>query len=118
MRADVAKLVCADIEARASFGERKYGERLTTHNGRRGLQDAYEEALDLCMYLRQVLEERADIVEGDLQNSIQHSNGGSEDSAQICPNCRGSGDMNAPGDPDHYSLICTMCNGTGKLRHC
>ena len=54
---DIAELVKADIESRAQLGEHKYGERLKAHNGRRGLQDAYEEALDLCMYLRQVLEE-------------------------------------------------------------
>ena len=56
---DVARLVQADIEARAEEGERKYGERLTTGNGRNALVDAYQEALDLCMYLRQQIEEQA-----------------------------------------------------------
>jgi len=58
---DIAKLVQADIEARAQLGERKYGGRLTTgsrNNITSPLQNAYEEALDLCMYLRQEIEER------------------------------------------------------------
>jgi hypothetical protein len=39
---------------------RQYGERLAAHNGRDALQDAYEEALDLALYLRQALAERGD----------------------------------------------------------
>jgi hypothetical protein len=57
--ADIATLVQRDIEARARVGEQKYGERLRAHNGRRSLVDAYQEALDLCMYLRQALEEKS-----------------------------------------------------------
>ena len=49
-----------DLATRAREGSRKYGEYLTTHNGRDALQDAYEEALDLCMYLKQALLERDD----------------------------------------------------------
>ena len=56
--ADVAYLVQSDIERRARIGERKYGERLKSHNGRIALIDAYQEALDLAMYLRQMIEER------------------------------------------------------------
>lgn len=55
---DVASLVKGDIEARAQEGKAKYGERLKPHNGRAALVDAYQEALDLCMYLRQRLAER------------------------------------------------------------
>ncbi len=54
---EIAELVKADIEARAQMGEKKYGERLRAYNGRNALLDAYQEALDLCMYLRQRLEE-------------------------------------------------------------
>ena len=57
-RVDVGDLVKADIEKRIAKGVETYGERLQTHNGRDALIDAYEEALDLCMYLRQVIEER------------------------------------------------------------
>lgn len=55
---DIATLVHADIEARAEYGITCYGERLTSHNERDALADAYQEALDLVMYLRQVLWER------------------------------------------------------------
>ena len=51
-------LVIADIRQRDAFGEKKYGERLRPHNGRDALLDAYQEALDLCVYLRQKLYER------------------------------------------------------------
>ena len=52
----VLPLVIADLEARAAMGERKYGTRLMVENGRDHLEDAYQEALDLCMYLRAALE--------------------------------------------------------------
>jgi hypothetical protein len=51
-------LVADDLRERKAFGLRKYGTTLTTHNGRDPLVDAYEEALDLCVYLRQAIEER------------------------------------------------------------
>ena len=59
---DIAKLVQQDIEARAQLGERKYGGRLevgSRNNMTSPLQNAYEEALDLAMYLKQELEEWA-----------------------------------------------------------
>jgi hypothetical protein len=55
---EIAALVRADIEARAVKGEQTYGKRLQAHNGRDALLDAYQEALDLCMYLRQAIAER------------------------------------------------------------
>ena len=48
---DIAEMVKQDIEVRAEIGEKTYGERLRAFNGRDALWDAYEEALDLCMYL-------------------------------------------------------------------
>lgn len=56
---EVLPLVVEDLEARAEAGEEKYGERLRAHNGRDALLDAYQEALDLSMYLRQALEEKS-----------------------------------------------------------
>jgi hypothetical protein len=50
----------ADIAKRVELGVERYGTKLQTHNGRDALQDAYEEALDQCMYLRQAIEERND----------------------------------------------------------
>lgn len=57
-RPAIQDLVAADIEARKQFGIRKYGTALQPFNGRDALMDAYQEALDLAMYLRQALEER------------------------------------------------------------
>lgn len=51
-------MVIADITARRQVGIQRYGTALQAHNGRDMLRDAYEEALDLAIYLRGVLEER------------------------------------------------------------
>ena len=51
-------LVVADMTARDNEGCRKYGTPLQPHNGRDALKDAYQEALDLAVYLRQALYER------------------------------------------------------------
>lgn len=54
----VQDLVVADIEERKLHGIRKYGTALQSGNGRDMLQDAYEEALDLAIYLRGAIDER------------------------------------------------------------
>lgn len=54
----VLSQVIRDLEERAEAGERKYGVKLQAYNGRDALWDAYQEALDLCMYLRQAIIER------------------------------------------------------------
>ena len=51
-------LVMDDMRARDKTGAAKYGTRLQPHNGRDVLVDAYQEALDLCVYLRQAIFER------------------------------------------------------------
>jgi hypothetical protein len=55
---DVADCVLADIQARIALGQERYGTKLQTHNGRDALWDAYQEAIDLVMYLRQAILER------------------------------------------------------------
>jgi len=50
--------VLRDIHERDELGKRKYGVRLQPFNGRDVLQDAYEEALDLVVYLKQAIIER------------------------------------------------------------
>lgn len=57
-RPAVWPLVIADIHRRDAVGRKRYGTPLQPHNGRDALRDAYEEALDLCVYLRQVIFER------------------------------------------------------------
>jgi uncharacterized Zn ribbon protein len=50
--------VVKDLKVRAAFGFKKYGTELKTNNGRNALVDAYQEALDLCCYLKQrIMEE-------------------------------------------------------------
>lgn len=52
------EMVIADMYERDFIGRVRYGTPLQAHNGRDALQDAYEEALDLAVYLRQAIEER------------------------------------------------------------
>ena len=51
-------LVIADMAERDRLGRARYGTPLRPHNGRDALVDAYQEALDLCAYLRQAIYER------------------------------------------------------------
>lgn len=46
-----------DMAARNEFGIVKYGGPLEPHDGRYSLADAYQEALDLAVYLKQELME-------------------------------------------------------------
>ena len=57
-RTDIQSLVMADLESRRELGIKRYGTALQAFNGRDMLRDAYEEALDLAVYLRGVIEER------------------------------------------------------------
>ena len=52
------ELVIADMAERDQVGRRRCGTPLQAHNGRDALVDAYQEALDLVVYLRQAIEER------------------------------------------------------------
>jgi hypothetical protein len=54
----VQDLVIADVYERMQHGIRKYGTALQVGNGRDMLQDAYEEALDLSVYLRGLVEQQ------------------------------------------------------------
>lgn len=53
-------LVINDMQERDAIGTKRYGVHLQPHNGRDALKDAYQEALDLVVYLRQALYERDD----------------------------------------------------------
>jgi len=55
----VWELVIEDMLEREREGRRKYGAPLQAGNGRDPLVDAYQEALDLAVYLRQAIEKRA-----------------------------------------------------------
>ena len=56
----VWELVVEDMHSRDQLGRSRYGVPLQAGNGRDALRDAYEEALDLAVYLRQAIEERRD----------------------------------------------------------
>lgn len=60
---DITELVIADLKQRRELGILKYGTTLQAFNGRHALIDAYQEALDLCQYLRQAIEEQNKIVD-------------------------------------------------------
>ena len=55
---DVTADVIRDLQERSQIGTRRYGTPLQYRNGRDPLMDAYQEALDLCCYLRQAIGER------------------------------------------------------------
>ena len=54
----VQDALVAYIEARKAVGIERYGTALQPHNGRDALRDAFEEAVDLAVYLAQVIIER------------------------------------------------------------
>lgn len=54
----VRPLVLTDMTSKDMAGRVKYGTPLQPHNGRDALVDAYQEALDLVVYLRQAIFER------------------------------------------------------------
>lgn len=63
---DVRDLVLADMRERDAVGAAKYGTRLRAGNGRDQLVDAFQESLDLAVYLRTSLAERYDGVVASL----------------------------------------------------
>ena len=61
LKTDATPVICyvmADLHDRAETGKEKYGSYLQQNNGRNALWDAYQEALDLAMYLRQAILEQ------------------------------------------------------------
>jgi hypothetical protein len=60
-------LVIEDMKERDRLGVARYGVPLLPRNGRDMLREAYEEALDLCVYLRTAIEERSN---GVLESSV------------------------------------------------
>lgn len=54
----IVDLVVQDLKDRKQLGLKRYGVALQAHNGRNAILDAYEEAMDLVIYLKQALEEQ------------------------------------------------------------
>ena len=60
----IYRQVIRDVEARAEVGKKTYGRYLMADvNGRDPVQDAYEEALDMAHYLKQVSHDRLALIE-------------------------------------------------------
>jgi len=59
---DIINLVKDDLESRAVMGVETYGKRLQPHNGRNALIDAYQEVLDLSVYVKQRLVEEESFI--------------------------------------------------------
>jgi hypothetical protein len=57
-RPAIQDLVAADIAERKRVGIERYGTPLQGFNGRDALRDLYEELLDACQYVRQLMYER------------------------------------------------------------
>lgn len=73
-RPSIQDLVRADLNKREQIGIQRYGTKLQAHNGRDMLRDAYEEAMDLTVYLRGVIAERDEpkpVVDRDLQDRVR-----------------------------------------------
>lgn len=64
-------LVLADMAERDRMGREKYGTPLQGFNGRDALVDAYQEALDLVVYLRTAIYERDNsVVKSELTTAM------------------------------------------------
>lgn len=72
--------VAEALIARDEMGSAKYGTSLMTHNGRAALVDAWQEALDLVMYLGQAVQEGR----GDVYPLFQSAIGMARDLASAC----------------------------------
>lgn len=66
--------VILELEERRAFGLKKYGTLLQANNGRDSVRDALDEALDLIVYVRQILEEIPEDQHGDLQFQSMYRN--------------------------------------------
>lgn len=105
-RVYVQRLVQQDIEDRLEFGIGKYGTGLQAFNGRDALEDAYQEALDLCCYLRQLIEETRAPVDGVYTIT--------------CETCQGTGWVSPRQSMVSYvqntPSKCPTCDGMGWVR--
>lgn len=68
LRAMGLDYIAEDTEARIRLGEKKYGTRLKSHNGRDAMLDLYQEILDGINYSKQLVVENKD--DGSLFNEL------------------------------------------------
>jgi hypothetical protein len=67
-------LVIADMQERDRVGRARYGTPLQAHNGRDAISDAYAEALDLTVYLRQAIVERGAAASATAATDVEEVN--------------------------------------------
>lgn len=111
----IQDLVIKDIEQRKEVGRRRYGTVLQPFNGRNSLLDAYQEALDLAIYLRQLLEEQSTPLSPAEHNVIEVCLGcGKPSSDRDCGCPAGTGlvkikEKQCVHGHKHYSVGCVSC---------
>ena len=66
-------LVIDDMKERDNTGRERYGVPLQPFNGRDALVDAYQESLDLSVYLRQAIYEKEYLLNG-IQEILTNTN--------------------------------------------
>ena len=89
----VWEMVIEDMKARDNFGRQRYGTPLQIGNGRNFLIDAYQEALDLVVYLRGIIEQEKDspaeyIWECPKCHESFEDDGKAHINGILCPSCR------------------------------
>ncbi len=101
-RQSIQAMVRADLVERERLGIERYGTALYPHNGRKALQDAYEEALDLAQYLKQALVEQSTPAAA----GVEPSKSTPADNSCIYAVCKQTGECLYPqGDGIRCSLI-------------
>lgn len=75
------EVVIQALEDRLAVGVKRYGQPLRAWNGRDAAQDAFEEVLDLSVYLAQVREEMTEMRSIIAEVLMVHQMGGSLDGA-------------------------------------
>jgi hypothetical protein len=70
LKSSLATAICEDMRQRDEAGRAKYGVPLQAGNGRDYLIDAYQEALDLCVYLYQGRQESLTRGQGVPQDGV------------------------------------------------
>ena len=99
-------LVIADMKERDHVGRQRYGTPLQAFNGREPLVDAYQEILDLAVYVRQEIEERA-ITEAGRKQAIQMD--WAEGARSRCSTCGEIGGTTAPFSCYDCCVLCKIC---------
>jgi hypothetical protein len=114
------ELVIEDMGRRDHEGRRRYGTPLQAGNGRDALVDAYQEALDLCVYLRQAIEERPKPVMVTPEDALVDAY--REFRAQLAQLTLAQDPPSPPPSPplsevaiELRALICKRCEGCGKV---